>query len=652
MTCTQTISHCLMRRFAAALLALVVLFGTQTAVRAQAESSAWALLQDAIDRAETGEVITLSEDITALPEDARLTIASGKHVTLDLNGHTLNRNQQTYQANNGSVLYVQEDAILTIRSSGEGEGVITGGYHDDGGGIINDGTLILEGGCVTGNAALHTGGGIANNGTLILLGGSVRGNRSLERGGGVFNEAKARMTVCGDAVSGNEAPKQPDIANEGTLSIIRDQVDGSTHEDMPVLKRYMAQITLLPALGTLLALVLAVLLDDYMSRDRKRIMIIIMALVFGLIVQNYLEYTFATRRVSNTLHVANSVFGYAARPVILALFLSIVKPGGRYRPAWALVGVNAAVYLTAFFSKMTFYYTVNGNFKFGPLRHACTLVSAVLFLWLFILTMRQFHPRSKKESWLPILVTALIAGAVVMDFTVIFDEQPLSFLTMAIVIACVFYYVWLHLQFVREHEQALQAEQRIQIMMTQIQPHFLFNTLSAIRTLCAKDPPTAVHVIEQFSVYLRQNLETLDRSNLIPLERELEHTRIYAEIEMLRFPNIRVDFDIQDAGYSIPPLTIQPLVENAIRHGVRIREEGVVSVKTYRDGKDHVIVVTDNGTGFDAGTPQVEGGTHIGLANVRDRMERLCRSSMTIDSRPGEGTSVTLRLPASLDTLR
>ena len=607
--------------------------------------SSWTLLQDAIDRAENGEVIMLSEDITALPEDARLTIASGKCVTLDLNGHTLNRNQQTYKANNGSVLYVQEDAILIIRSSGEREGVITGGYHDDGGGIINDGTVILEGGSVTGNAALHTGGGIANNGTLVLLGGSVTGNRSLKTGGGVFNQAKAHLTVCGDVVLGNEAPAHPDIANEGTLSIIRSQADGSTHEDMPVLKRYMAQMSILPALGTLLALLLAMLLDNYMSRDRKRIMGIITALVFGLIVQNYLEYAFATHRVSNALHVANSVFGYAVRPVILTLFLSFVKPDGGYRPAWALVGVNTAVYLTAFFSKLTFYYTVNGNFKSGPLRHTCTLVSALLFLWLFILTMRQFHPRSKKESWIPIFVTALIAGAVVMDFTVIFDEQPLSFLTMAIVISCVFYYVWLHLQFVREHERALQAEQRIQIMKTQIQPHFLFNTLSAIRTLCAKDPPTAIHVIEQFSVYLRQNLETLDQSNLIPLERELEHTRIYAEIETLRFPNIRVDYDIQDTYYSIPALTIQPLVENAIRHGVRIRDEGIVTVRTFRAGSSHVIEISDNGKGFDPDKPPGEEGAHIGLANVQSRVETLCRGTMHIESRPGEGTTITVTIP-------
>ena len=640
----KMVPGCVLARLSAVLMAVLLLFASQAAAPVQAEESAWQNLQAVIDRAENGEVITLSEDITALPDDSRLTVKSGKCLTLDLNGHTLNRNQIEYKANNGSVLYIQKNAILTIRNSGKTEGTITGGYHDDGGGILNDGTLIMEGGSVTGNAALHAGGGIANNGTMILLNGSVTGNTSLGEGGGVYNQAKAHLTIYGDLVFDNHAPKNPNLVNEGTFSMVSARPDENIREDMPVLKRYMAQLSILPAVAVLLALLLAVRLDAYLSRDRRRAMIIIIGLIFSLILQNDLEYSVVPLQGSNTFRVAIGVFGYVVRPVLLAIFLFIVRPGGRYRIAWALIGVNCAVYLTAFFSKLSFYYTVNGHFKAGPLRHTCTVISALLFIWLFLLTMRQFHPRTKRESWLPILVTALIAGAVFMDFTVIFDEQPLSFLTMAIVISCVFYYIWLHLQFVREHEQALQAEQRIQIMMTQIQPHFLFNTLSAIRTLCAKDPPTAIHIIEQFSLYLRQNLESLNQSNLIPLDRELEHTRIYAEIEMLRFPNIRVDYDIQDEHYKVPALTIQPLVENAIRHGVRIREEGIVTVKTYRGGMDHVIVIADNGKGFDAEKPEEE-GAHIGLANVKSRLEQLCHGTLTIESRPDEGTTITIKIP-------
>ena len=119
------------------------------------------------------------------------------------------------------------------------------------------------------------------------------------------------------------------------------------------------------------------------------------------VLQNCLEYRLTLLQGNNAFRVLLSVFGYVARPVILAMFLSVVKPSGRCRTAWALVGINGGIYLTAFFSPLTFWYTVNGHFKGGPLRHTCTIVSAVLFIWLFSLTMLQFHPQKKRESWLP-----------------------------------------------------------------------------------------------------------------------------------------------------------------------------------------------------------------------------------------------------------
>ena len=168
-------------------------------------------------------------------------------------------------------------------------------------------------------------------------------------------------------------------------------------------------------------------------------------------------------------------------------------------------------------------------------------------------------------------------------------QQPVAFLTIAIVVGSVFYYIWLHLQFVREHENDLMASQRIQIMMTQIQPHFLFNALNTIRALYAKDPPLADKTLEDFSTYLRQNLESLS----------LDHTRLYAEIEVLRFPNIHVEYRTWDQDFQIPALTIQPLVENAIRHGVRNRKDGLVTVTTVCESGCHRITVQDNGVGFD-----------------------------------------------------
>ena len=275
----------------------------------------------------------------------------------------------------------------------------------------------------------------------------------------------------------------------------------------------------------------------------------------------------------------------------------------------------------------------------------CLYVSVILLIYWFVLTIRVFSPYKRKETWVPILVLALIVCGLVLDNNVGLLEQPITNLTISAVISCVAYYIWLHLQFVREHEQALQAEQRIQIMMTQIQPHFLYNTIATIRALCRRDAEKAGEVAEKFGDYLRQNLNSLNIVGLVPFQKELEHTRIYAEIEMVRFDNIRVEYDIQDDRFDLPPLTIQPLVENAIRHGVRIREEGIVRVSTRNAETYHEIVVWDNGTGFDVSKIDAAEGTHIGIRNVRERIEGMCGGTLKVESTIGEGTTVTMMIP-------
>ena len=317
-----------------------------------------------------------------------------------------------------------------------------------------------------------------------------------------------------------------------------------------------------------------------------------------------------------------------------------MQPGRRYRVAWALVILNAAVYLTAFFSDIAFHFTVVGHFKGGPLRQTCTVVSALLFAYLFYLTLWRFRPRERKESWIPILVTLIIAGAVVMDFTAIFDEPPISFLTIAIAISCVFYYVWLHLQFVREHEEALEAGQRIQIMMSQIQPHFLFNSLEVIRRVYRKEPEKADDALLKFERYLRGNMDSMAREEPIPFETELEHTRTYLQLERLRFPNeLHIDYDLRCTDFFIPSLTLQPLVENAVRHGVRGKKsgEGTVTIATRDDGDRYEVTVTDDGDGFDPDAVPRDDHAHIGLRSVRERLN-YAGAELRIETGPEGGT--------------
>ena len=97
----------------------------------------------------------------------------------------------------------------------------------------------------------------------------------------------------------------------------------------------------------------------------------------------------------------------------------------------------------------------------------------------------------------------------------------------------------------------------------------------------------------------------------------------------------------------IPPLTIQPMVENAIRHGVRGKKNGWVSVSTYKDGDYHVISICDNGIGFDVDKmiEDTRNGDHIGVRNVRDRIIDMTGGTFTLESVIGEGTSITMRIP-------
>lgn len=191
------------------------------------------------------------------------------------------------------------------------------------------------------------------------------------------------------------------------------------------------------------------------------------------------------------------------------------------------------------------------------------------------------------------------------------------------------------------------TEKRTQIMLSQIQPHFLYNTLSAISFLCIKDPMKAKEVTDNFADYLRTNLNSLQNDHLVPFTQELEHTRVYLAIEQVRFgEDLSIEYDIQYSDFLVPSLSVQPLVENAVRHGVCGKEDGgKVTIRSQKAGGKILITVTDDGVGFDTNAKPQDGRSHLGLENVKQRLELLCGGALIVDSAPGYGTVVTITLP-------
>lgn len=205
-----------------------------------------------------------------------------------------------------------------------------------------------------------------------------------------------------------------------------------------------------------------------------------------------------------------------------------------------------------------------------------------------------------------------------------------------------------------QNEKKLQtelADSRISIMLSQIQPHFLYNSLNTIYYLCDKDPQAAKKAISDFSDYLRGSMDSLTRRTPIPFYKELQHVRKYLTLEKMRFEDrLEIEWDIQTEGFMIPALTVQPLVENAVKHGVcQLEEGGIVKIST-RDCVDHFEVeIIDNGAGFDVNEVKNDGKSHVGIENVRSRLWKMCQAELEITSEKGKGTSAVIRIPK--DTL-
>ena len=185
------------------------------------------------------------------------------------------------------------------------------------------------------------------------------------------------------------------------------------------------------------------------------------------------------------------------------------------------------------------------------------------------------------------------------------------------------------------------------LLQTKIKPHFLYNTLTAIEQLCETDSQKAQTAIADFAAYLRSNMDFSTETRLIRIDRELSNVKHYLSLEQMRFEDrLKVKYDIQADGFLVPPLVVQPMVENAVRHGVTKRPEGGTIIISIVDIlTDYVITVTDDGVGFDSDSEIWAGGYHIGIDNARERLHRQCGGVMHIDSKIGVGTVVTMSIP-------
>jgi sensor histidine kinase YesM len=190
-------------------------------------------------------------------------------------------------------------------------------------------------------------------------------------------------------------------------------------------------------------------------------------------------------------------------------------------------------------------------------------------------------------------------------------------------------------------------ESRILLMISQIQPHFLYNILNTIYHLCDKDIELAKKAVDDFSTYLRNNINSLSTTELISFDTELEHIKTYINLEKIRFgEELNVVYDIKTSDFYLPILSIQPLVENAIKHGVsKRRGGGKVTISSYEDDLYYIISIIDTGVGYDLNQITSDGKSHIGIKNVKDRLESRVDGKLILESEIGVGTKAIVYIP-------
>lgn len=198
-----------------------------------------------------------------------------------------------------------------------------------------------------------------------------------------------------------------------------------------------------------------------------------------------------------------------------------------------------------------------------------------------------------------------------------------------------------------EKEQQL-SDAHVQISVSQIQPHFIFNALGSIEQLCRINPPLAAEATHQFAHYLRNNLLALSNYELEDFLEEHSHIQTYIWLEKMRFgEDLCYTEDLQVTNFQVPVLSVQPLVENAVKHGMMGTGEGIlhVSLKTWEEPDCYCIRIQDDGGGFDPEKLPTDSRVHVGLANVRNRLERMCNGQLVIESQIGKGSTFTLVIP-------
>jgi len=315
-----------------------------------------------------------------------------------------------------------------------------------------------------------------------------------------------------------------------------------------------------------------------------------------------------------------------------------------FHAALGLLAVYFVVLASAPFNGVFSYATADNQDYRGPL-YALLLLPLIAILLLNLWGAVRRRARMSHKAFFSFVI-AQVPMTVALLAMLFLDALPLFDISYVLSALAMYSFI-LSDQIEQDlRNQREIAHERASVMVLQMRPHFIYNTLMSIHSLCSLDPRKAQQITMDFTNYLRKNFTAVASDSAIPFSTELEHTRAYLAVEQVQYDDMLVvNWDTPFTRFRLPPLTLQPIVENTVKHGMDLDSDPLrISIRTRRTDSGTKIIVADTGPGFNPAETKESG---IALKNIRQRLEMMCGGSLTITPNEGGGTVVTVTIPDS-----
>ena len=408
------------------------------------------------------------------------------------------------------------------------------------------------------------------------------------------------------------------------------------------------------AVGGLVVAVLGlslVIISPYISGFQKKYFTILFSFLFlyiasDLISQISLDFLGEKYSLLSKLAIfGESFFSSVCMPFLTVYILySANKTHTKNRIfyiSWFIWNIYFATLIITQFTKGIYYITDDNVYQRGQLYPVLLVPLILLSIYNYTVLIYKRKNISKKEFIAFIIYLTIPSVCMLIQMF----SYGLLLVIIGTSIASIFMFLFILSdqidQYILQKEE--NAKQRASIRVLEMRPHFVYNTLTSIYYLCEQNPEKAQELILNFNTFLRKNFTAIAKDNTIPFTEELEHTRAYLAVESVRFEDkLFVEYDTPHTNFRIPPLTLQPIVENAVKHGIDPELEPLhIQIRTRETENGSEIEVSDNGPGF---TGDENNDPHIALANIKERLELMCKGTLSIEANENGGTRVTIKV--------